>query len=455
MRYLILLLAACSAWGQISFPFISSSGAAGTATTNMNAATAAYGIVFVAPTATSVTGFSAYSSARGTANVDTLRVQITEVWGTTPGNTVTYTDASDLINFANNPLANGDVVRFSTATTLPTGIVLNTDYFVCNTSSTTFQIDDDSGCASIVTDFSGSSGTQYFVKVVASSTTFTPSPVTAATWVDFSSFSSHTLVAGRKYAAMMLNTEAVPATDSITMQSASGENLSLLPQFTSGILAGFASTTHQASNITYGSRPSGYVTLASGVKLGSPANSAATDTNMRINGTREAGAAITISSNVALNVSRIGTQFLSGTGASYPKAFTMKLYLIGASTDTLVDSCDFSTYNPAAGTGWWCNLSTSHSLSAGSTYRVVVMAQSSAGDASNYTTVRSSAYRSGETWDLPFSASAIYCAATCTTTANWTAIADKSAAFIIGLDSTTPFSPSASATTGGSFVVTQ
>jgi len=176
MRYLLLLVS-CVAWGQeYALDYTVKSGTTNGANAVLNDANDAYGVVFMSPTATSVSSMTVYVAAVGTANVDSLRVEVREMMGTFPSATVTYTDASDVVNLSNNALSNGDTVRFVAVTSLPAGVSANTDYFVCNATTSTFQIDDDAGCASIVTDFSGSSGTQYVSKIIASSTTFSPSP---------------------------------------------------------------------------------------------------------------------------------------------------------------------------------------------------------------------------------------------------------------------------------------
>lgn len=456
MRFFILLLSAYSAWGQIAITYASASGTTYQNTLLFNTATVGYQITFSAPSATSVSGASFYSTARATANVDALTANVIEVFGNTIGGVVTYTDVSDLVNLTNHNLANGDKVHFSTATTLPTGLVLNADYYVCNATTTTFQVDDSAGCGSIVTDFSGSSGTQYVSKIVATSTTFTPSPVTSATWIDFSSFSAHTLVAGRKYAVQFLNTEGAPGTDTVTIAYLSSEAPSLNPVIQGSIVGSVASTTAQAVGTNVSGRATGYVELASGLKIGNTVYNNESSSNMRINGTRRAGVKFTTPSNVSYNVQKLGVQIRNTLATTTtPKTLTMELYSIGSSTDTLVDSCDVSLL---AGTtnninAQWCYLGTARALNTGSSYRLVAFATGSAGDSSNYIVMPSFTYRSSETTDIPLSIQATYCASSCTTTANWTNEAAKTSSLILGLDSTTPYAPISA--NGGSFVVAQ
>lgn len=461
MRHLILLLAACSAWGQIAITYANNSGVAGVNTATLNSVSSGFGVVFTAPTATSVTGLSLYSTARATANVDALTANVYEMSTASLGITVTYTDASDLVNATAHNFQNGDTLRFNATTTLPAGILINTTYYVCNRTDTTIQIDDDSGCGSIVTDFSGSAGTQLAAKLVSSSTTFSPSPVTAATWVDFSSFSAHTLVAGRRYAAMLNNTEAVPATDSITMAYMDKEAPTLVSQVQGSVSGGLIVSVASAQGfaLAVSSRSTGYVELASGVKIGNSVITNESSSNMRINGTRRVGSRFTVPSNISYNVNRLGFQTRGSSNTStQPKTLTLELYSIGAGTDTLVDSCDISlsvaasAMSPVAG---WCYRSSSSGLTPGGHYRLVATAGSGAGDASNYIIGNSFLFRSGQTVDIPLSIQATYCAATCTTTANWTDETAKTSSLLIGLDDTTPYAPVSGGVGGGSFVVAQ
>ena len=455
MRYL-LFLAVCSVWGQeIAVNYTTVSGTSGGVGQVLNGADDGYGLIFTAPTATSVSGVSVYASAVGTANVDTLRVQIQEMMGTFPAAVVTYTDASDLVNLANNVLSNGDVLRFSTATTLPAGISATTDYYVCSTTSSTFQIDDSVGCGSVVTDFSGSSGAQYAMKIVATSTTFSPSPATASSWIDFSTFSAHTLVAGRKYIAMVLNTEAVPATDTITIMHMFGEYPQLGAYWQGGAPGSVVATAAKGAATTPSVAPTGYVTLASGYISGSAVYGSELSSNMRVNGTRRIGSKFTTPANVKYNIWGLGMQVRSASN-NFPKSMDLELYAVGASTDTLVSSCTATAPQYAvAVTGWTCALSSATALSASTVYRLAATATSAAGDSSNYLSITGWLRRASTSFDNTLAVQATYCAATCTTTANWTDETNKSAPFMLLLDSTTPYATQSSGTTGCSFVVTQ
>lgn len=126
-------------------------------------------------------------------------------------NTVTYTDASDVVSFTGHPFSNGSKVRFGAATSLPAGIAANTTYYVCNSAANTFQIDDDSGCASLVTDFSGSSGTQAVRWFLEESSTVTTTP-TGAENVEFTGFTT-ALTAGTFYAIAVRNANGTPGTN--------------------------------------------------------------------------------------------------------------------------------------------------------------------------------------------------------------------------------------------------
>lgn len=456
MNRLILFLLAVSCWGQSSLSFFwgTISGTTGGATVVLNDANDAVGVVFVASSTTSVSGLALYSTARATANVDSLIAEVYEVQGSTIGAIVTYTDASDVVNFTNNQLVNGDRIKFAPQTTLPAGLSADTVYYVCNRTATTIQVDDDGGCGSVVTDYSGSSGTQYLAEWLASSTTFTPSPVTAATWIDFSSFSSHTLVSGQKYAVFMRNTEAVPGTDSVTMVFLNGEG----PSNPQGLnLSGVTSATAASRAFPAASMSgnNGYVTLADSTKHGSPVYAVAQSTVSRINGTREVGARFTTTVNASIVLAGMGFQLRNAAGTTYPTSFDLKLYSIGSTTDTVVATCTAKLTVVSGVHSTMCWLSATATLSANTNYRLVAMATSNAGDSSNYWIMNYFSFRSGETWGNSFSPRLTYCAATCTTTANWTDSTTDTAPLMLFLDTTTPFASTGSGTTGGAFVVTQ
>ena len=57
-----------------------------------------------------------------------------------PVNTSTYTFSTTTLTWNSHPLLTGDTCQFTSTVTLPTGVVLNTVYFVRYLTSNTFQI---------------------------------------------------------------------------------------------------------------------------------------------------------------------------------------------------------------------------------------------------------------------------------------------------------------------------
>lgn len=459
MRVLIFFLAACSAWGQsnIAVTYVTRAGTTNGANVNINSNNAAYGNTFSPNANDSVSEYSLYIGSVGTANVNLLTAEVFQMLGPQIGSSVTYTDASDLVNLANNPLVDGDRVKFVGATSLPAGLSADTVYYVCSATSTTFQIDDDSGCGSVVTDFSSSSGTQTVARWIASSTTFTPSPATSTSWLTFSTFSSHTLVSGRRYAVLMRNIEAIPGTDSIRVDYNAGEAPSMGAYWVNGVNSGLTSTaaTRGLASNAFGLY-TGYVTLSNGEKHGNPIYSISADPNARIHGTREIGAKFTTPANLKYNVAGVGLQIRGASGSTFPRVVELKLYSVGVGTDTLLGSCDASMIVGNSSTSIRCQLSSTVTLSASSAYRLVGAASGSpAGDSSNFLLLSGFLFRAGETWDNPLSVALTYCAATCTSTANWTDSTTQTAAFALFLDQTTPYASQSSGSAGGAYVVAQ
>lgn len=457
MKLLLAVFCAVALLGQDqAITYAIRNGTTGGSNLNINSSAISYGVVFTAPSATTVDTVSVYAGAVGSANVDSLRMQVVEMMGATPGAIVTYTDASDVVNLTANALSNGDTVRFWGATSLPAGLTSNTNYFVCSTAGGTFQVDDDSGCASIVTDFSGSSGTQYVFKAITSSTTFTPTPVTAGSWIDFSSFSAHTLVSGRKYVAFLLNTESVPGTDSVRIDHLSAELPTMVTWSQNPSVGSVIGSSNRGASTTPGQVNTGYVAFASGLKSGSSFATTETNTAMRVNGSRRAGVKFTTPANVKFNLSGAAMQIRSGTG-SWPKLVTIELYSVGSTTDTLISSCEASAfqYTLGANSTWQCQFAASTALEASATYRIAMTATGGSGDSSNYLSITSFISRTGETFSQPWSIQQTSCAGSCTTTANWTDLSTRAVAFSLLLDNTTPYASIGSGGAGGSYVVAQ
>lgn len=456
LRLLAFLLASLTALAQpnIAVSYGIPGTGSGVNILNMNNSSSAAGVgVATGISSVSVSKLFLYVDSVGSVNVDTLTAEVYRMLSASIGTTVTYTDASDLVNLTNHPFTNGDMVRFVGATSLPTGINIDTTYYVCSATANTFQIDDNSGCGSIVTDFSGNSGTQTVAWYIANSTTFTPSPATGATWLEFSSFSAHTMEPNTRYAVIMRNTEANPATDWIKLTYLNSETPSMDAWWQTGGSAGALFTSSaRGLTVALGSKNTAYVELSNGEKYGSTFTNVTTSTNGRINGTREVGVTLTTPANIRYNIAGLGTQIVSSSGSTPPISITLKLYSVGSTTDTLIDSC-VAPFNIAGVLGVRCFFATTVEVNPSTKLRVVSMATSNTGDASNYINSRIYTFRSGADFDIPMTIRFNYCASSCTTTANWIEDTINTAPFALLLDNTTPYeSTGGGGSVGGVFI---
>jgi hypothetical protein len=223
MRLILsLLLVAASAWGQGYFrsPWqptnILTNDTSGS-TFNLDAITDWFGFRFTQSSTKTLNKIRVNASAvTGSLNAGDLHAEVVKVvpsW--VPTATVTYTDASDIVNYTAHPFVNGDTVRFTAAsglaTDVPDGIDINTTYYVCNKNTNDFQIDDSAGCGSVVTDFSGSTGTQAVRNTLAVSTTVTSVPTGAAV-VEFTGF-SQSLTINNTYVILFYNKNGTPGSN--------------------------------------------------------------------------------------------------------------------------------------------------------------------------------------------------------------------------------------------------
>lgn len=80
-------------------------------------------------------------------------------FGGRTGNTVTFTDAGDVVNLTNHGLRDGTGVVFSSTGTLPTGVTAGTTYYSKSTGNDTFTIYTTSGLVTQVTFTGTGSGT--------------------------------------------------------------------------------------------------------------------------------------------------------------------------------------------------------------------------------------------------------------------------------------------------------
>lgn len=182
------------------------------------------------------------TSVDGTLGANDIRTELLELIQAKPTVTVTYDDTADEIDLTPHNLADGDIVMFSAATALPAGLAAFTEYFVCNADADSIQLDNaDATCMSLVTDYSGSSGTQALRHVLEVSTAVTTTP-TGAALVEHTDFST-ALARSRGYALMTHNANGTPATNNFT--------------FARGLAAGgissLAAVLHQQDTTTFSS----------------------------------------------------------------------------------------------------------------------------------------------------------------------------------------------------------
>jgi len=124
-----------------------------------------------APTPVSLNGTTTEGSVTITMASTTGLSAGMQVTGTntplTTGETVTFTDAGDLVStVVAHGLSNGDEVSFSTITTT-TGIVINTIYFVVNATTNTFQVAASVGGAALPLTSNGSGTVKYNSTIVS------------------------------------------------------------------------------------------------------------------------------------------------------------------------------------------------------------------------------------------------------------------------------------------------
>lgn len=401
--------------------------------TAVNSAIRMVGLGFVATEATSVSAASFYVAARSTANIDLLRAEVVtaEVDSSTqlrPIRAVTANATADTVTRAFQYLANGDVVRFISDNTLPAGITANTSYYVCNLSSTTLQIDDDSGCASVVDITDTGTGNHYMRVWKAEATTFSATPVPASGWIDFSSFSAHTFVAGMRYAVIVMNAEAAPGTDYPTFRrsatDASGGSIS--PSETGTFEYNFDPSWGHVLAVPGIGR---YVTFASGAVEGSPVATGYQNSG-EISGTKEAGAYIPALANTTAKLRNV---FLNVLKNGSPTAdLQIKIYKVGSTTDTLIETLtSYASTAVTTGTAFGSGenmpvaLTSALALDGTAAYRIVGYCATCDGsnhyhvvglDVRNDATARKLVPLSQGGTGIQFTA----CNASCTTTANWT-----------------------------------
>jgi microcystin-dependent protein len=103
---------------------------------------------------TAPTGFlNCDGTAYNNDDYPALALIIKNLFGQNTGSTFTANAGTDFITASSHGLDNGDIVFFTTTTTLPAGLSLNTPYYVINKTTNTFQVSTSSGGSAVnITD---------------------------------------------------------------------------------------------------------------------------------------------------------------------------------------------------------------------------------------------------------------------------------------------------------------
>ena len=160
------------------------------------------------------------SGVTGTLAATDLRLEILKDINGTATAAVTVQDTGDTVTITAPTILNTDVVRFTTTANGITGSdatpPVDIDYYVCNRSGTTFQIDaTSSACAAIVPITSD--GSNYVRDIVDATATVTTTP-TGALWVEWTGLTK-SLTGGTQYHGILRNMNAVPASNYATFQT--------------------------------------------------------------------------------------------------------------------------------------------------------------------------------------------------------------------------------------------
>ena len=332
-----------------------------------------------------------------------MRLELIQAIGPgTIGQPVTYDDATDKVLFTGHPLADGDTVAFTTGGVgvLPAGMTADgtgtlttaastVDYTVCNKSANAFQISTDA-CATVVVDFSGSSGVQHVRKIVQSTTT-TAAGYPNGGWVEFTGLTA-AVTRSTPYWFVVRNLTATPMNNYIFMTLGyqtvpwtgpfQGTWVSLTPAgiHTSG--TGYQSNT---SGVTVASAASSMyfrVELAGPIYEGLPFQGAATGD--KVYDKYELGMRYPVPANTRLNVNGIGACFLKiGAPAT---GLRFRLYVGANGSETLLDTTDTIDYRMMnANFGCYsAYFSSAHVLQPGTIARLMMSPATAAGDTSNY-----------------------------------------------------------------------
>lgn len=247
-----------------------------------------------------------------TSRVELLRMQAVAVM-----TTVTVDTSLDKLTLSNPAFPNGDRVAFTTSTgnaNLPAPLTDTTLYYVCNVTSSDFQISTASDCSSIVDITSAGTGTIQVRWVVDVSTTTTAAVANGI--VENTSFTA-SVSAGVHYVFLFRNSHATPASNNWTFryyittgpaEATVMGNLSIArasPSWTS--LTATTSGTTAGTPGWYGMR----VEMSGSVFYGIPLTNSVTTTNIasgdRVQDKVEVGTRYVVPANANYRFKGIGT----------------------------------------------------------------------------------------------------------------------------------------------------
>lgn len=213
MKKLLLFLTSIAAFGQNTLPqFTWGTPYFGASSTYaVNGATLHATTWFTSWSTKTLSGFGfQLSGTTGTVGATDLRADLISF----PWPTVTYDDASNEVRpSGGNPYSDGQQVALYFGTG-PAGVTYAALYYVCNADTDSFNIDDNADCMSIVTDFSGSSGTQQVTRVLERTTTISATP-SGAGW--YTMTFNTALALGGQYGVRIANTNGTPASNYFTL----------------------------------------------------------------------------------------------------------------------------------------------------------------------------------------------------------------------------------------------
>jgi hypothetical protein len=325
------------------------------------------------------------SSVTGTLAATDLRLEILKDINGTATAAVTVQDTGDTVTITAPTILNTDVVRFTTTANGITGSdatpPVDIDYYVCNRSGTTFQIDaTSSACAAIVPITSD--GSNYVRDIRDATATVTTTP-TGALWVEWTGLTK-SLTGGTQYRGILRNMNAVPASNYAAFQT--------LAQYTWPVAIGLSGSATIANGwsvvwsadagATWGSGP-GFSAIrleyAGSLFEGIPIQNIAIETTNMVYAAREVGDVFTTPANAIWNVR--GACMWMTTKAGTPTGNAQVRLYDGV---TLLATTVSTWPAGAAANGWYCGyFSANQVVAGGSTLRVVLSETTQSDTSSN------------------------------------------------------------------------